>query len=107
MPVGATKVFNHHGELVLEKYPDYAKEYGADWLFHHRADLRNEFLRLATTDSGTLHIQGQPAKVRWGCEVKNVNPETGDLVLSSGEKLRADLVIGKSSSDCLHISILT
>jgi salicylate hydroxylase len=63
MPVGATKVYDDKGNLVLENYPNYSDRYGADWLFHHRSDLRNEFVRLATVGSEELGIGGRPAEV--------------------------------------------
>lgn len=102
MPVGANKAYSKDGKLTLEKYPKYFEEFGADWLFHHRADLRTEFLRLATVDSNSLGISGHPAQVRWGCEIKGVDPDSGKLVLASGEEIEADLIVGKW--DCLSLN---
>jgi salicylate hydroxylase len=95
MAVGTTKVYNHEDKLLVDKSSDYVKEFGADWLFHHRSDLRNEFLRLAQAPSEELRIRGQPARIRWGCAVKNVDPEIGTLLLESGEEVHADLIVGK------------
>ncbi|KAH7339254.1 hypothetical protein BKA66DRAFT_435022 [Pyrenochaeta sp. MPI-SDFR-AT-0127] len=93
LPVGATKVFNKEGKLVLDKHSNYAEVYGADWLFHHRADLRAEFLRLATADSGASGIPGRPAEVHWGTGVVDVDPDKGKVILSSGEEISADLIV--------------
>jgi salicylate hydroxylase len=95
MPVGTTKVYNHENELLVDKSCNYREDFGADWLFHHRSDLRSEFLRLAEAGLEELGIQGQPAHIRWGCAVKHVDPENGTIVLESGEEIQADLIVGK------------
>lgn len=103
LAVCGTKVYNKAGELQMDKRTNYKERYGADWLFQHRADLRAEFLRLATADSsnsdtpssgGTI-IPGHPAQVFWNCPVTKVDPEEGKVILASGEEVSADLVIGK------------
>ncbi|KAL3480493.1 FAD/NAD(P)-binding domain-containing protein [Aspergillus californicus] len=91
LAVCGTKVYNKAGELTLDKYTNYKDRYGADWLFQHRADLRAEFLRLAT--AGSEDIPGRPAQVYWDCPVKEVDPE-GKVILASGEEVSADLIIG-------------
>ncbi|KAH7084893.1 hypothetical protein BKA63DRAFT_401100 [Paraphoma chrysanthemicola] len=91
--VGATQVYNKDGKLTLDKTPDYAAQYGADWLFHHRSDLRAEFLRLATTSDADSGIAGRPAKIHWNTPVAEVDVEEGRVVLASGEEVFADLVI--------------
>lgn len=93
--VGATRVYNKEGKLTLEKQTDYAAQYGADWLFHHRADLRAEFLRLATTSDENSGIPGNPAKIHWNTSVADVDVEEGRVVLASGEEVFSDLVIGE------------
>ena len=91
---GALKVYNNHGELVFEGYPNISEEFGSDWLFVHRVDLREEFLHLATTESKELGIKGEPAHIRWNSEVVKVDAERGQITLSTGEEIQADLVIG-------------
>lgn len=98
LPVKATKLYNREGKLMLDKQSNYAEQYGADWLFHHRADLRTEFLRLATVDSESSGIPGRPAQVHWGKEVADVDPEAGKIVLASGEEVQADLIVGKQKT---------
>ncbi|UPK96301.1 hypothetical protein LCI18_007236 [Fusarium solani-melongenae] len=91
--VGATKVFTKDGKLTLDEKHNYAEKYGADWLFQHRADLRNEFLRLATEETATSGIPGKPAQIFWDQKVVDISPEQGWITLDSGEKIHADLVI--------------
>ncbi|KAI1028667.1 hypothetical protein LB503_002667 [Fusarium chuoi] len=101
LPVGATKVFTKDGHLQLDEKNSYVEKYGADWLFQHRADLRGEFLRLATEDTGISGIPGRPAEVLWDQQVIDIDPEEGRITLSSGEQVKADLVIGKLFSHYL------
>ncbi|KAJ4234621.1 hypothetical protein NW759_001615 [Fusarium solani] len=91
--VGATKIFTREGKLTLDEKHNYAEKYGADWLFQHRADLRNEFLRLATQETAISGIPGKPAQIFWDQRVVNISPEQGWITLDSGEKIHADLVI--------------
>ncbi|KAJ4190329.1 hypothetical protein NW755_005470 [Fusarium falciforme] len=102
--VGATKIFTREGKLTLDERHNYAQKYGADWLFQHRADLRNEFLRLATEETATSGIPGKPAQIFWDQKVVDVSPEQGWITLDSGEKVHANLVIGRSSSKLLRRS---
>ncbi|KAL3464459.1 hypothetical protein BJX64DRAFT_298250 [Aspergillus heterothallicus] len=92
---GMARTLDRDGNILTEENMDFLQEqYGADWLFQHRADLWNEFLRLATCPSEALSIQGRPAQVLWGTAVTGVNVETGDVFLDNGEKLESDIVIG-------------
>ncbi|KAL7758410.1 hypothetical protein ACKLNR_010837 [Fusarium oxysporum f. sp. zingiberi] len=93
LPVSATKVFTKEGELQLNETHNYPDKYGADWLFQHRADLRSEFLRLATEDPAISGIPGTPAHVFWDQKVVDISPEEGRITLSSGEEINSDLVI--------------
>lgn len=94
LSVGATKIFTKEGRLTLDNQHDYANIYGADWLFQHRADLRSEFLRLATEESDKSGIPGMPAEIFWDEKVVEVDAEEGRVVLASGGEIRADLIIG-------------
>ncbi|PWY87497.1 FAD binding domain protein [Aspergillus heteromorphus CBS 117.55] len=69
IPVTRSLSYNKRGEKTGESVVDYKKEYGADWLFHHRADLRDELLRLATAPSEELGLKGRPAEVVYGARV--------------------------------------
>jgi len=91
---GALKVYNSHDKLLYEGYPNILEEFGADWLFVHRVDLREEFLRLATIESKELGITGEPARISWDSEVVKVDAEKGQITLSTGKQIQADLVIG-------------
>ncbi|USP78368.1 salicylate 1-monooxygenase [Curvularia clavata] len=93
MPVGVEKIFNKEGNLVIDKHTKYAETYGADWLFHHRADLRAEFLRLATANSKESGIPGRPAELHWNAHIVDVDPEQGKVVLASGQELFGDLIV--------------
>jgi salicylate hydroxylase len=108
LAVCGTKVWNRAGELLMDKHTNYKDQYGADWLFQHRADLRAEFLKMATADPSSdsdadssggggsdTHIPGRPAQVFWNCPVEEVDPEKGTVILASGEEVTADLVIGR------------
>ncbi|PYH95894.1 FAD binding domain protein [Aspergillus ellipticus CBS 707.79] len=93
IPVTRCITYNRKGENVGETDVDYATEYGADWLFHHRADLRDELLRLATAPSEELGLKGRPANVVYGTRVVGGDVEEGRLRLDNGEEVKADLVV--------------
>ncbi|KAF5566030.1 salicylate hydroxylase [Fusarium phyllophilum] len=61
--------------------------------FQHRADLRGEFLRLATEDTGISGTPGRPAEVLWDQKVIDIDAEEGRITLASGEQVEADLVL--------------
>jgi salicylate hydroxylase len=62
IPVGRILTWNKEGTEAREL--TCREKYGADWLFNHRADLREEFFRLATAPSDELKVPGSPAAVR-------------------------------------------
>lgn len=103
IPVEGTKCWNSQGTQVMERLVDYKEAWGADWLFQHRIDLRNELLRLATKESESLGISGDPARICWGCELTEIDPDEGRFTLSSGEEIRADLIIGKGCMSFSHL----
>lgn len=106
VPCGETRTLHKNGTLLVSASMKYLKEmYGAEWLFQHRADLWNEFLRLAVCSSQQLGISGQPATILWGHEVINVDIESGDVFLSDGRKLESDLVVGKFRNSNLLFGI--
>lgn len=104
IPVTRVLSYNKQGELTRESIHDYVQEFGADWLFHHRVDLRDELLRLATAPSEELGLSGEPAKVRYGARVVGGDVEEGRVILEDGEVVEADLVIGLFVSFILPFS---
>lgn len=94
IPVTRVLSYNKQGELTRESIHDYVQEFGTDWLFHHRVDLRDELLRLATAPSEELGLSGEPATVRFGARVVDGDVDEGKLILEDGEVVEADLVIG-------------
>lgn len=94
LPVEETKSYNIQGRLLIHQRRNFVKEYGADWLFQHRADLRKELLRLATDDLKSIGIESRSVDIRWGTEISDVDVEEGVLSLSNGEKINADLIVG-------------
>lgn len=93
--MGCTRTWNKEGKKIQDTDIDFKKEYGAPWYFQYRADLRAEFLRLASAPSAELGIQGHPATIRYGQKVTDVDVESGLVTLASGEKIESDLVIGE------------
>lgn len=93
--VGTTRTWKKDGMLVQDTQVDFEKDYGAPWYFQHRADLRDEFLRLASAPSEELGIRGQPAVIRYGEKVVDIDVESGIVTLESGEKIESDLVVGE------------
>ncbi|BCR98806.1 uncharacterized protein AKAW2_40489A [Aspergillus luchuensis] len=93
IPVTRVLSYNKQGELTHESIHDYVQEFGTDWLFHHRVDLRDELLRLATAPSEELGLTGEPATVRFGARVVGGDVDEGRLTLEDGEVVEADLVV--------------
>jgi salicylate hydroxylase len=76
-PVRKIKNWDKDGKMLLENKINAKEEYGDDWLFQHRADLRAEFLRLATAPSQDLGLTGEPARIRYGAKIVNVDVDKG------------------------------
>jgi salicylate hydroxylase len=72
----------------------FQKNCKADWLLQHRADLFNEFLRLATAPSEDLGIGGEPAKILWSTDAVEVDIESGVVKIADGSTIQSDLVVG-------------
>lgn len=84
----------HAGNLVTlfhEEFTDVKQKYGHDCLFFHRVDLHQGLLRLATEKKAAHN--GEPATIRLGAEVTNLDPASGIIYLASGEQLRKDLIV--------------
>lgn len=89
--------YNEKGDVAFtSEFGDLASKFGGEWYFQHRADLWDEFHRLATAPSNDLGVSGQPATVLWGCEVVDVDVESGLVSLADGRKFESDLVIGNT-----------
>ena len=91
-----TQVWGKNGKVVFERdMRAVRKQLGikGEYILAHRRDWHNEFLRLATAPSEELGIQGQPAKIIFGKEVVDVDPEKGELVFGDGTKVQADLIV--------------
>ncbi|KAI4594293.1 hypothetical protein KJ359_008568 [Pestalotiopsis sp. 9143b] len=69
-----------HGESQAEK----------DWYLIHRAHLHTALKDLATAEHG----EGKPAKLFLGSRLVNLDPEAGEIELSTGEKFTGDLIVG-------------
>lgn len=93
--VGTTRTWNKDGKKVQDTNADFEKECGAPWYFQHRADLRDEFLRLVSAPSAELEIKGQPGTIRYGEKVVNVDVDSGFVTLAIGEKIESDHVVGE------------
>jgi len=88
--------YNEKGEMTFaSKFGDLTSKFGGEWYFQHRADLWDEFRRLATAPSEDLGIGGKPATIVWGCDVVDVDVESGLVTLEDGRKFESDLVVGK------------
>lgn len=59
------------------------------WLLGHRVDLHSELKRLATMEEG----KGPPVILRTSSKVASVSTD-GAVTLTSGEQIRADVVVG-------------
>ncbi|KAI5236970.1 hypothetical protein E4T42_09305 [Aureobasidium subglaciale] len=87
--------YNEKGDVTFtNQFGDLKATFGGEWYFQHRADLWDEFHRLATASSADLGISGQPASILWGCEVIDLNVESGLVKLADGREFESDLVVG-------------
>ena len=68
------------------------------WQLSHRVRLHETLKKTATSSEGV----GKPAELHLSSRIASVDAETATVVLESGEKIEADLVIG---ADGLRVSI--
>ena len=81
-------------------YFEHAEEqYGAPFMAVHRVDLHKELLRLALQDGEGKGKGVEPAKLKLGAPVVDVNTEEGTIKLDDGSRHEADLII---AADGLH-----
>ncbi|KAF9877498.1 FAD binding domain protein [Colletotrichum karsti] len=93
-----TRTYDKEGNLLRE-ITGVTEPFGSEWLLMHRQDLKEELTRLATGDAAKLGISGPQAKIVHGVEVKEVDVELGKVVLSNGEVVEADVIVG---ADGIH-----
>lgn len=91
-------VWNKNLDRISENITKkYTAKLSGEFTFSYRRDVRDEFLRLATSDE----FPGGPVKVLWESNVGNVDVETGTVYLDDGRKIESDLVIGR----CRHLLV--
>lgn len=94
--IDLVRIWSREEVLVHEHKLDWEETYGDKWVANDRADLRDEFLRLATVPSAELSIEGEPAKIVFGAEVISIDSDSGTVTLKDGSTYESDLVIGLS-----------
>ncbi len=70
------------------------------WMLVHRVRLHDQLKLVATGNEGP----GNPAKLHLSSKVVEVNPETGTLVLETGDRIQADVILG---ADGIYVSIVS
>ncbi len=75
------------------------EKYGAPFMAVHRVDLHKELLRLALQDAEGKGKGLDPAILRLGSSVVDVNIEDGIIELEDSSKHKADLIV---AADGLH-----
>jgi 2-polyprenyl-6-methoxyphenol hydroxylase-like FAD-dependent oxidoreductase len=83
------------GNLKKDFEIPYESRYGAGAWSHKRSDFREELLKIATTPSEDLNIQGEPAKTIYDTAVTDMDPEQGVVTLSNGSTVEADVIVGQ------------
>ncbi|KAH7014776.1 hypothetical protein EDB80DRAFT_747965 [Ilyonectria destructans] len=93
-PLAARVLREHHNVRVYERSST-PVEHAVDEKHDYpaKADLRGEFLRLATEEPSKSGIPGMLAQVFWDEKVVDISPQENRVVLSSGEEIQADLII--------------
>jgi salicylate hydroxylase len=94
VPIYGIRTYNKDGEMQDDVDMDLKPRFGADCLAQKRSDFRDELLRLATTSSSNLGIQGKPANMVFNAAVIDLDPERGVVTLSDGSTATADVAIG-------------
>jgi salicylate hydroxylase len=95
--------YNEKGDVTfVSQFGDLASKFGGEWYFQHRADLWDEFRRLATAPSEDLGIGGRPATILWGSDVVDVDVESGLVTIADGRQFESDLVVGRTVHSDKH-----
>jgi salicylate hydroxylase len=98
VPVYGIQIYDKEGNAGEDVEMDLKPRFGADCLALKRSDFAEELLRLATAPSAELGIGGEPARMVFGNAVVDLDAEKGDITLSDGSVMAADLVVGKYCS---------
>ncbi|UJO19777.1 FAD-dependent monooxygenase OpS4 [Fulvia fulva] len=84
---------NATGEVVLDKdMRIVAEKYGSPWLLAHRRDLHDELRRLVLEPEAKG--KGRPGVLELGVRVREIDVESGRVVLEDGRVLQGDVVVG-------------
>jgi 2-polyprenyl-6-methoxyphenol hydroxylase-like FAD-dependent oxidoreductase len=67
------------------------------WMLVHRVRLHDRLKLVATGEKG----EGKPAELHLSSRVMEVNPETATLVLETGDRIQADVILG---ADGIYVS---
>lgn len=94
VPIHGVRTYDKGGNVLEDVGLDLTSRFGAEYMAMKREDFREELLRLATQDSGSLGIGGKPAKMVFNTAVVGLDPEKGVVTLSDGSTVQADVVIG-------------
>ncbi|EHL03061.1 putative 6-hydroxynicotinate 3-monooxygenase [Glarea lozoyensis 74030] len=93
VPIHGIRFYNKQDNVTEDVALNLKAQFGAEYMSQKRSDFRDELLRLATTASDSLGIEGDPAKVVFGVSVIGLDPESGTVTLSDGSTMTADVVI--------------
>ena len=95
VPIYGIRIYDKEGNVKEDINMDLKPRFGADCLAQKRSDFREELVRLASTSSADLGVQGEPAKIVCDAQVTDLDPEEGVITLNDGSTATADIVIGK------------
>ena len=95
VPIYGIRIYDKEGNVKEDVDMDLKPQFGADCLAQKRSDFRDELVRLATTPSANLGVQGEPVKMVYNTTVADLDPEEGVIRLSDGSTATADVVISK------------
>ncbi|KEF52429.1 uncharacterized protein A1O9_11670 [Exophiala aquamarina CBS 119918] len=83
------QVYNLDGELQMRQPLNTTAKYGSERMLYHRVDL-HDVMKSRCTDSA---YSGRPVTIRVSSKVVSCDVEQGTVVLESGERLTADLIV--------------
>jgi salicylate hydroxylase len=95
VPIYGIRTYDKESNVKEDVDINLKPRFGADCLAQKRSDFRDELMRLATTPSASLCIQGDPVKMVFNTAVVGLDPGEGVLTLSDGSTVAADVVISE------------
>lgn len=95
VPIYGMRIYDKEGNLKEEVDMDLKPRFGADCLAQKRSDFMDELMRLATSPSADLDIQGEPPTIIFNTVVTGLDAEEGTVTFSDGSTATADAVISK------------